>query len=390
MLLTFTSECKVQSMYIHTINGVEKFCITMIIPVGSKSDDKKGIAHFVEHMLIKSLKNDNSFLKTYALRATTSCNYTAYTIEGNCSRYNVINAYLYLQRIANGDFLSRKNMMKVRYDIICEYLQKRATCKMRIVSKMCRVLGINESFPIGDLINICTITYKNVREFVSNAYIGIKPEFIFTDDCSCVNIINKHSRIIHLKCITRLVKTRKQRETGSDSIAVCCCKWPQKSMYVLIPNNVIEDTMYYRVVIDYLLAVLEDYIVDFFAEILGDRVKCQVIIKRIRDLPYVHIRIQGFRAFNFYIKELFAYLCRKIKEEFELNRLLMHKHISENNYINLLDWSNELIGNYIYNTPLFDSKVYCECIQALQPEDVINVMSIWFSATHDIQHVLRV
>lgn len=173
----------------HYASYAKTVCIKLLINVGSTHDnEKRGISHFLEHMLIEPFKSNNEFRKKYRLLGTTSFEYTSYEIECYNNLDNITNAFVILKNIISGQYLSYNTLESVRKDINNEFdfLMK------KIVLQNLRAIflekGINLSPPIGTKNFISSITYDDIVLFHKNNY-SYAPISIFVSGSIDLNII---------------------------------------------------------------------------------------------------------------------------------------------------------------------------------------------------------
>lgn len=131
---------------------------------------KKGIAHFLEHMLL-CISDKDILNKKYNIRGTTYFDKTTYIISAENTFINFKNIIDLMIKIITGAYLSEENIEMVREDILKEFYETTSTKTIIFEKKFIKNLKITECIPIGIEKDILDINFKDLLSFFHSAYV---------------------------------------------------------------------------------------------------------------------------------------------------------------------------------------------------------------------------
>lgn len=201
--------------------------IYLVLNVGSRNDelDKRGIAHYLEHMLLAFEKVEEEKLGAInKIWGCTNFEETVYHITTTNKVEDIKKTLKIIKKIIEGNTLIESNLEKVRQDIIEEWdfqvnYQGWATEKEKQMSAlkneiqeklnlvvlpkdnqfkqrndifpcMKSAFEVKRDFPVGSLNHIKSINFEDVKAFHQNHYVGAEVSLLVIGDINSNQIIN--------------------------------------------------------------------------------------------------------------------------------------------------------------------------------------------------------
>ena len=245
------------------------------IKAGSFNDGiKPGLAHFVEHMVLCVDQNE-TLNSDILIKGRTLFDKTSYTICTDNSYKSYHRALLLIEQVANGDFLRKTNLNKVKKEILQEYSQKNKLVDYLVESHFLYKANISCNMPIGLPEVITNIKFDDIKKYfrtnyyAENIYIGIlggKKEWGYEID----NLEIRNDRGEH--------ETKQRNEKiGEKTIAIILHDFfpalkeiEKNKIYLYVKSNIVHDTEYFylNAVEAVSLSFMEYYIELVYGEII--------------------------------------------------------------------------------------------------------------------------
>lgn len=130
---------------------------------------KKGIAHFLEHMLL-CISDKDILNKKYNIRGTTYFDKTTYIISAENTFINFKDIIDLMIKIITGVYLSENNIENVRKDILKEFYETASTETIRFEKNFIKKSKITDYIPIGIEKDILDINFEDLFQFFNSAY----------------------------------------------------------------------------------------------------------------------------------------------------------------------------------------------------------------------------
>ncbi|WP_303863569.1 insulinase family protein [Alkalibaculum bacchi] len=357
-------------------------CINLLISVGANCDnEKKGVAHFLEHMLIEALKNDVQFISKYRLLGTTSFDYTSFEIECVNDMNIIEEAFIILENIINGRYLSCDYLETVRRDIEFEFEYLKSKTDLQNIQAIFLKKGMPLSQPIGTKDFISKATFDDTVLFHKLNYHSASM-FIFVvgpvDFNSIQNNVKSVFNDLKGKSIWQKSETRIKQFHVLKKSSIFNINSNGSKIY--IENSYVHLSLYNRVVEDFALMVLDNIIEDYLEEYFNLKTSCNITkIRILGKFNYICIAIKGqnilfndsfFIKLYYFIKNILPGVMTNILNEY----IDFIKHTPQ---LNACVISDELRNNFLYGEPIYDKEKYLECLYNLQLFEIIDVLYCW-------------
>lgn len=364
-------------------------CVNLFISAGANCDnEKKGVAHFLEHMLIEALKKDLQFISKYRLLGTTSFDYTSFEIECINDMDIIEDAFVILKNIINGRYLSSDYLETVRRDIELEFEYLNSKTDLQNLQSIFLKKGMPLSQPIGTKDFISKATFEDIVLFHKLNYHNASI-YIFVVGPIDVNIIQNNAKIIFNdlkeKSILQSQETHIKQFCVSKKSNVFNINSNGTKIY--IENTYLHLSLYNRAVEDFALMVLDNFMEDYLEEYFNFKTSCNITkIRILGKFNYICIAIKGQNIlFNdsFFIK-LYYFIKKKLPGVMTniLNEYIdFIKHTPQLNACVICD---EIRNNFLYGEPIFDKEKYVECLYELESFEIIDILYCWLYQSKSI------
>ncbi|MFD2412525.1 insulinase family protein [Paenibacillus rhizoplanae] len=388
-------------MHYNKNDRVNDAMITLAVKVGSVNDgDRKGIAHFLEHMLILSLANASQIAPDqFRIKGTTDFDKTLYEITCSDKAEDIGQAIKLLLEIHSGRLLKKRDMEEARRDIDEEFDHFNDDSQ----SSLFRILIDNSEFlnsiPIGFRDGLKDISFQELQAFHQRNYRKTNAHILIVSR-SDEEIIRQYFRY-SVETISTIGQC--QLVTGEEEDYVFTAttnKYLLKtedatrcSLFVHDAPAVSTGRSQDRVIKDVALVVL-DYCL---REILSTD---DIYISKLRYSEFykylcISIHIPAGKTCCLYENPnpLSQCISREIKSLMQNIGLLQE---IMKTYINQIIKSpltqelamKELLSYALYGEPVYAQQEYCSILNKVTYEQVLEQLSVWFDKGEELSIVV--
>lgn len=372
----------------HYASYAKTVCIKLLINVGSTHDnEKRGISHFLEHMLIEPFKSNNEFRKKYRLLGTTSFEYTSYEIECYNNLDNITNAFVILKNIISGQYLSYNTLESVRKDINNEFDFLMKKIVLQNLHAIFLEKGINLSPPIGTKNFISSITYDDIVLFHKNNY-SYAPISIFVSGSIDLNIIKNIIEHIFNNFEKRDIWKIPETTITNNNILkkYLITNTSNDNLKLYIENFHINFSLYNRVLEDFALVIIENLIESYFKKTRNLQIQNKVTkIRLFGQYNYLSIEFRNLDTiYNSFFKSLYLFI------EEELPKVLIDfldeyiNFIINSSQLKVCTLNDELKNHFLYHEPLYDNDKYIKYLSQLKINEVKDILYKWLYESETI------
>lgn len=143
------------------------YCSVTIRAGALADNDKSGLAHFTEHMLLGS-KVDIEKSK-FSILGTTSLDRTNYMLQ--CSLHNLERGLNVLYNIVSKKYLDELLITQIKNDVIVEFFEKQSSGEAKNLEELLKMQGIQKISPVGNIDEIQKFTVSDIVSFWEKKYI---------------------------------------------------------------------------------------------------------------------------------------------------------------------------------------------------------------------------
>lgn len=369
----------------------DEACVSLVVSVGSLYDGtKKGIAHYLEHMLIMSVDNSINISEDLSIRGYTDFDYTIYQIKCPNNICSIRRSISILHNILSGEHLELKDMERARVAILEEYHVFQA--KKDLVSLM-KILTEEEnlfsSLPIGDLNIISTICFKSIVNYHLKWY---RKESVGVSVVSTLG----HNQIENL-ISDEFRTTEKLMHASFNSTGMTpsslTSRWlfPRdgKELNIYIKNtSSLANNMKSRVIEDLGFIICENYMEEYFRDQWEMKVDVNVVKFRYsKQCRFYCIKIKGTTdEFDTWLKgqkdnavfQLYEYTIKNFhQEEFNLYKTYYAENIMLAKEPSIFKLSEDITNYFIFNDPIYEKKEYVNTVGLIQYEQITEILRKW-------------
>ena len=354
--------------YIYIPCDMTDIYVGVMIKKGAMNDGgKKGLAHFVEHMLLCipkiELMNANRFIK-----GTTFLDKTSYVISDDNSLENFINNIELMSNIVNGNYIFKDNVKKIKNDILREFYETMRAREIEIEKDFLKKSKIANYLPIGTKKDILNIEFEDIIDFFNSNYILENMQL-----CILGGEVSWEKYIKQKFCVKNYSKLYQSSEVYNIAIVkrdkFHVYKYDNIDEYMCIYTNICHSykliNSYYKNIENVALGVIETI---FHSKYGSD----SIFIEIVRYSNYNKILKIHFSNYTYYN---------------EFNKLIFSEddRLFANTFKMLIDSLNESLKNgffgYQYIEHIMDCKLY--------EEEIIDLKSTSHFLTLDMKIIYK-
>lgn len=370
--------------------------ITLAVKVGSLSDgDCKGIAHYLEHMLILSLANASQIApRRFRIKGTTDFDKTLYEITCSDHAEDICQAVELLLEIYSGRLLKERDMEEAKRDINDEYERLNENNSNSLFNILMGCTELFDSKPLGTREGLNDITYEDIQAFHQRAYCNVPAHIIvvsrsgeecFLKDRETVRTIG-HFQPLYDESQSPINRVLANKYVLRTAKATRC------GLFVCEAPEGYEDRARRKVTKDTALVVL-DY-----------------CLRKAFSTESIHIAKLRYNEFCTFLcvylpqsdliqccsspDQSSRYLYRETISVLVNNQLLPEIIKAYKSQISINELTpdlmmKELVSSALYHEPVYATEEYCSILDEVSSEEVIEQLSAWLNQGEEVAVVVE-
>ncbi|MCE3202819.1 insulinase family protein [Paenibacillus sonchi] len=369
--------------------------VTLAVKVGSVNDgDSKGIAHFLEHMLIVSLSNAAQIAPDkFRIKGTTDFDKTLYEISCADTPEDINQAITLLLEIYSGRLLKIIDMIEVRKDVAEEHDRFDENGQTGLFRTLIDNAELLDSLPIGSRRYIERISFEELQAFHQRNYLTTDAHILIVSGSDDEFIRQFLYRRVETLGILRKINDRQNHSTIkyiSKKYLFTTAHDTKRSIFLhdapgssVVPGmgKIIKDVAF--VVLDYCLNHI--FVTD---RIFVTKLRYSEIYKFV----CIILPVPSIQRQSTYENQVSKYLFQETSSLLnkELFREIMQTYIRQISQSSLTRdiAMKELISYAMYNEPIFGGRVYCTMLHTVSYEQVLEQLSQWLNQGEEISIIV--
>ncbi|ETT32270.1 insulinase family protein [Paenibacillus sp. FSL P4-0338] len=373
--------------------------ITLAVKVGSVDDREcKGIAHYLEHMLILSLANASQIAPgPFRIKGTTDFDKTLYEITCSDNTDDICQAIKLLLEIYSGRLLKKSDMEEAYRDINEEYERLNENNPHNLFKILMDNSELIDSLPLGTRDCLDDITYEEMQAFHQRTYCRALAHILvvsWSNDEKLRQCCRDNMETI--RTVKRFQPLNEERQAPmysavANKYVFRTVEATKCSLFVYEAQTGSEDRSRGKVVKDIGLVVL-----DYCLRIIFSTDAIYVAKLRYNEF-YTFLCIYFPMSINLesglYTNQIFRFIYRETISLLAANDLLpeiikaYRNQIMENELTRELIMK-ELISSALYHEPIYAMKEYCSILNEVSCELVLEQISAWLNQGEEIAVVV--
>lgn len=361
--------------YIYPLENSEQIFIELIVKVGSNRDGKiKGIAHFLEHMLLGFDRALESVCVHYDnIWGKTGFNSTSYKVEVKDGKEDEIKDCLAILRdIYMGKTLNEDFYGMVLNDIFDEFEEFLLKKEIHILE---RLSNEEIDLPIGDKGCITNLlNYEKLLDFFNNYYAKSSIAIVVTGKVT----YKKIEQMIFEIFGKIMFSSDSNRNVESRIIGKSYCYYNNNSENKFFVKRPIKNYNLKKRAFDDVMFIIAEEIIGQAALIVMQK-KCEVNVKRLlydKDRQYICIEINensgcqhGLDSWNKVAKESYVLIKKMLnKKNFEKLVYDYYINIEKSSEMTCEEYINEAKNDFLFGMEIYHKHLYLDCIKAIHYE----------------------
>lgn len=365
--------------------------VTLAVKVGSVNDgDSKGIAHFLEHMLIVSLSNAAQIAPDqFRIKGTTDFDKTLYEISCADTPEDINQAITLLLEIYSGRLLKIIDMDEVRKDVAEEHDRFHENGQTVLFRTLIDNAELLNSLPIGSRRYIERISFEELQAFHQRNYLTTAAHILIVSGSEDEFIRQFLYRRVETLGILRRIDGRYNHSATkyiSKKYLFTAAHDTKWSIFLHdAPGSSVVPGMG-KVIKDVALVVL-DYCLNHIMENGGIAVT-KLRYSEIYKFVCITLPTPSIQRHSTYENQVSKYLFQEtatlLKKELFLE--IMQTYIRQISQATLTRdiAMKELIAYAIYNEPIFGGQEYSSMLHTVSYEQVLEQLSEWLNRGEEI------